>query len=110
MPPTAASVRIAITTVGSLDEGRRLARLLVERKLAACVNLVPNLTSIYRWEGAIEEAAEVLLLMKTTVEMLPALEDAVRELHSYEIPEFLALNIESGSRLYLNWLHDSVGM
>jgi periplasmic divalent cation tolerance protein len=104
-----ASIRIAITTVGSIEEGRKLARVLVERRLAACVNLVPNLTSIYRWHGAVEEAAEVLLLMKTTEEQLPALKAALLELHSYEVPEFLALEVESGSQPYLGWLRGSVG-
>lgn len=104
----ATSVRIALTTVHSLEEGRKLARLLVERSLAACVNLVPNLTSIYRWQGAVEEAPETLLLIKTTAERLPALEAAVREFHSYELPEFLLLAAESGSQPYLAWLLDSV--
>jgi periplasmic divalent cation tolerance protein len=109
MPGKAASVRIALTTVSSIEEGRRLARLLVERRLAACVNLIPGLTSIYRWQGAVEEAAEILLVMKTSAEQLPALEAAVRELHSYEVPEFVALNVESGSQPYLEWLLGSVG-
>ena len=105
----AADVRIALTTTGSLEEGRRLARLLVERRLAACVNLVPNLTSIYRWQGAVEEAAEVLLIMKTTKKQISALESAVRELHSYEVPEFLVLDVQSGSQPYLNWLLECAG-
>jgi periplasmic divalent cation tolerance protein len=103
-----AAVRIALTTVSSSEEGRRLARLLVERQVAACVNLVPNVTSIYRWQGAVEESEEVLLVMKTTIEQLPALETAVRELHSYEVPEFLALEAGSGSQPYLDWLLNSV--
>jgi periplasmic divalent cation tolerance protein len=105
----AASARIALSTAGSLEEGRRLARLLVERRVAACVNLVPGLTSIYRWQSAVEEAAEVLLLIKTTAEQLPALEATLRELHSYEVPELLALEVESGSGPYVDWLLDSVG-
>lgn len=113
MPPDAAlrssPIRIALTTVGSIEEGRRLARLLVERRLAACVNLIPNLVSIYLWQGAVEEAAEVLLVMKTTAETLPALEAAIRELHSYEVPEFVVLNVESASQPYLDWLVGSVG-
>lgn len=109
MPPEPGAVRIALTTVGSLDEGRRMAHLLVERRLAACVNIIPSLTSIYRWQGAVEEAAEVLLVMKTTSEKLPALEAAVRELHSYEVPEFLALEVTSGSQHYLDWLTGSLG-
>ena len=108
MPPEAAPVRIALTTIGSLEKGRRMARLLVERRLAACVNLVPNLASVYYWRGAIEETAEVLLVMKTTSALVPALEAAVRELHSYELPEFLVLDIESGSQSYLDWLRNSV--
>lgn len=108
MPPEAASVRIALTTVSTLEEGRRLAGLLVERRLAACVNLVPNLTSVYRWRDKVEEAVEVLLLMKTTSALLPSLEAAVRELHTYEVPEFLAIEVESGSQPYLDWLLNSV--
>jgi periplasmic divalent cation tolerance protein len=107
--PASALARIALTTVGSIEDGRRMAHLFVERRLAACVNLIPSLTSIYRWQGAIEEAAEVLLVMKTTSGKLPALESAVRELHSYEVPEFIVLDAESVSQPYLDWLTDSVG-
>ena len=108
MTSEASSVRIAFTTVGSAEEARRLARRLVERRLAACVNIVPNLTSIYHWKGAIEEASEVLLMMKTTAALLPQLEAAVRELHSYEVPEFLALDVASIAQPYLDWLLSSV--
>lgn len=108
MPGEAASIRVALTTVGSLEEGRRMARALVERRLAACVNLVPNLTSVYRWQGVVEEAEEVLLVMKTTEDRLATLEAAVREVHSYEVPEFLVLRIEAGSQPYLEWLFSSV--
>lgn len=104
----ATKVRIALTTAGSMDEAQELASALVERRLAACVNIIPNLTSIYRWQGAIEETSEILLLMKTTAEQLAAVEAALRELHSYEVPEFLAFNVESGSQPYLDWLLSSV--
>ncbi|MGC2161655.1 MAG: divalent-cation tolerance protein CutA [Silvibacterium sp.] len=107
--PEAASVRIALTTTASVQEGRRIARLLVEQRLVACVNVIPNLTSIYRWQGAVEEAAEILLLMKTTAEQLPALEAAIRALHLYAVPEFLVLKVEAGSQPYLDWLLGSVG-
>lgn len=73
------------------------------------MNLIPNLISIYRWRDAVEEASEILLVMKTTSEQLPVLEAALRELHSYELPEFLALAVESGSQPYLDWLLNSVG-
>lgn len=108
MPAEAAQFRVALTTVGSLEEGRGMAHVLVERRLAACVNLIPKLTSVYRWKGAIEEAEEVLLVMKTTKERLADLEAAMRELHPYEVPEFLVLPVESGSQPYLAWLLDSV--
>lgn len=108
MPSDAASIRIALTTTGTVEEGQRLARVLVERRLAACVNVIPNLTSVYRWQGAIEEASEVLLLIKTTKEMLGALESFLRENHSYEVPEFLVLDVDSGSQPYLDWLLNSV--
>lgn len=104
----AAPVRIVLTTASSDQEGRRLARALVERRLAACVNLVPNLTSVYRWRGAVEEGVETLLLIKTTANQLPALEAALDELHSYEIPEFLAIAPETASQAYLAWLLNSV--
>lgn len=109
MPPEPGAIRIALTTIGSLDEGRRMAHLLVERRLAACVNIIPSLTSIYRWQGAVEEAQEVLLVMKTTSEQLPMLEAAVRELHSYEVPEFVVLEAKSVNQPYVDWLTDSVG-
>lgn len=108
MPDEAGPVRVVLTTVSSPDEGRRVARLLVERRLAACVNLIPNMTSIYRWRGGVEVASEVLMVIKTTTDQIPALESAVRELHPYEVPEFLALDVESGSRPYLDWLLNSV--
>jgi len=100
----ASSFRLVLTTVSSEEEGRHLARALVERRLAACVNVVPNLTSVYHWQGVVEEAAEVLLLIKTTEERLSALEAALGELHSYEVPELLVLAPESGSQAYLAWL------
>jgi periplasmic divalent cation tolerance protein len=102
------TARIVLSTTDSAESAQRIGQALVERRLAACVNLIPNLTSIYRWQGAVETASEVLLLIKTSSESLSQLEAALRELHSYEVPEFVVLPIESGSRLYLEWLHDSL--
>ena len=96
--------RIVLSTTGSRDEAERIAHALVEQRLAACVNLVPGLTSIYRWQGAVESAEEILLLIKTTRQNLEALEDKLRELHSYDVPEFLVLTPESASQPYLDWL------
>jgi periplasmic divalent cation tolerance protein len=100
--------RIVLTTASSHDEAKRIAKALVEGRLAACVNLVGGVESIYRWQGEVEEAAEVLLLIKTNVEKLEALETAVRRLHSYEVPEFLIFEVKGGSAAYLKWLDDSL--
>ncbi|MBV8632324.1 MAG: divalent-cation tolerance protein CutA [Silvibacterium sp.] len=103
-----ASARIVISTAGSEEEAARIARKLVEGRLAACVSRLSGLTSVYRWQGAVEEAAEVLLLIKTSAEQLPAVEAAMRELHSYELPEFLVLPVAEGSHAYLDWLFASL--
>jgi len=100
--------RIVLSTAGSQDEARKLAHHLVERQLAACVNIVPQIESIYRWQGKVESSQEWLLLIKTTAERFPAVRDAIRELHSYDLPECVALTIEDGSPDYLKWLADSV--
>jgi periplasmic divalent cation tolerance protein len=103
------TARIVLTTTDSPESARRIARVLVERRLAACVNLIPNLLSVYRWQGAVETAEETLLLIKTSTKFLAALEAALGELHTYDVPEFLVLPVESGSTLYLEWLHASLG-
>jgi periplasmic divalent cation tolerance protein len=100
--------RIVLTTAGSEDEARKIARHLVEQKLAACVNIVPQIESVYRWQDKVESARESLLLIKTTAEGFAAVRDAIRELHSYELPECVAIAVEDGSAEYLEWLADSV--
>ena len=100
--------RIVLTTASSREEAKRIAKALVEERLAACVNVVHGVEAIYRWQGKVEEAAEVLLLIKTNVEKLEALETAVRRLHSYEVPEFLIFEVNGGSAAYLKWLDDSL--
>jgi periplasmic divalent cation tolerance protein len=100
--------RVVLTTASSIDEARKIARALVERRLAACVNMVPRISSIYRWEGKVEEAQECLLIIKTTAAAFPKLRDTIRETHSYEVPECIALPVEDGSLPYLNWIAESV--
>ena len=100
--------RIVLTTVGSEEEARKIAGHLVEHKLAACVNIIPRMESIYRWRNKVESAQEWLLLIKTTSEAFAAVRDAIRDLHSYELPECVLLVIEDGSPEYLEWLADSV--
>lgn len=101
--------RIALSTAGSEDEARKIAHHLVEHQLAACVNIVPRVESIYRWQGKVESSAEWLLLIKTTAEKFSEVRDAIAELHSYDLPECIAIAIEDGSAEYLAWIGDSVG-
>jgi len=96
--------RIVLSTAGSEQEAHKIAHLLVKRRLAACVNIVPQVQSIYRWKGEIESAHEWLLLIKTRADKFPAVRDAIVELHSYEVPECIVLEIEDGSLPYLQWL------
>ncbi|HEY4900793.1 MAG TPA: divalent-cation tolerance protein CutA [Terriglobales bacterium] len=103
-----ANARIVMTTVGSLDQAERLATTLVERRLAACVNIVGPIRSIYRWKDAIEREQEYVLLIKTTAERAVDLAAAFAELHPYELPERVELSIEGGSNEYLEWLSAQV--
>jgi len=100
--------RIVLSTAGSEDEARKIARHLVERRLAACVNIVPHVESIYRWQEEIEASTEWLLLVKTTEQKFSEVRDAIRELHSYELHECVAISIEDGSATYLEWIGQSV--
>ena len=100
--------RLVLSTAGSQEEARKIAKALVEAHLAACVNIVPRVESIYRWEGKVESTAEWLLLIKTTSAAFPRLRKAIKELHSYEVPECIALVIDDGSASYLKWLGRSV--
>jgi periplasmic divalent cation tolerance protein len=95
---------VVLVTAGSAEEARRIGRALVEDELAGCVNVVAPIHSIYRWQGAIEEADEHLLIVKARAADLPPLEARVRALHSYDVPEVLALPVTAGSEDYLAWL------
>jgi periplasmic divalent cation tolerance protein len=100
---------VVLVTCGSRAEGQRIAREIVSRRLAACANLLEiPLQSVYRWKGKVEKAREFLLLIKTSAGRLPALEAEVRRLHSYDVPEFIALPIVAGSQKYLAWLSECV--
>jgi periplasmic divalent cation tolerance protein len=100
---------VVLVTCGSRAEAERIARKIVAQRLAACANLLEApVQSVYRWKGKVEKAREFLLLIKTSARHLPALQAEVERLHSYDIPEFVALPIVAGSRAYLRWLAECV--
>ena len=101
--------RIVLTTTGSKEEAQRIGRALVERRLAACVNVVGPIASVYRWRGAVESAEEFLCIIKTTAASVEKVNAAIRELHSYELPECVVLPIEGGNSKYLAWIGENVG-
>src|SRR5690242_15628653 len=96
--------RIIFTTAGSREEARKIANALVERKLAACVSIVPQVESIYRWEGKVESAEEWLLIIKTNSSAFDRVRDAIKELHSYDLPECVSISVDDGSAEYLKWI------
>lgn len=99
---------VVLSTCSSEEEAERLARMLVERRLAGCVNVVPGVRSFYRWQGAIESAGEWLLVAKSSRDLFAALSAALEQAHSYEVPEVLALPVVDGSPNYLTWLAESL--
>jgi periplasmic divalent cation tolerance protein len=104
MAATGGGALVVLSTAGSREEGERLARALVEERLAACVNLVPGVRSFYRWKGSVCCDDEVLLVIKSTRERFAALRERVRELHGYELPELICLEPSGGDAEYLAWV------
>jgi len=102
--------RIVLTTASSEEEATKIARSLVERGLAACVNTVPQVRSIYRWKDKVEESHEWLLLIKTTAGLFGQVRETIADLHSYELPECVCLTVEDGSPDYLQWIAESVSV
>ena len=103
------NARLVLTTIGSKDGAEQLARQLVERRLASCVNIVGPIRSVYRWKEKIEHEEEYLLLIKTTIAEIGPLQAAFQELHPYELPECVQLAIDGGSEAYFAWLAGEVG-
>jgi periplasmic divalent cation tolerance protein len=99
---------IVLVTCGSAGEAKKVARAVVEQRLAACGNIVPRMHSIYRWKGKVESAGETLIIFKTSRRRFPALRRAVQRLHSYDTPEIVALPVAAGAQKYLAWLADSL--
>ena len=104
-----ADIVLVLTTVSDDERAESMARALVDEHLAACVNLHAPMTSCYRWKGAVARDPERQLVIKTTKERLPALEARLKELHSYELPEFLVIAVDGGSEEYLKWIGDVTG-
>ena len=100
---------VVLSTCESAEEASKLARHLVEARLAACVNILPGARSVYRWQGEIADAAECLLVIKSRRDLFPRLREAIAGMHSYEVPEVVALPVVDGSESYLAWLDREVG-
>jgi len=99
---------VVLSTCGSAEDARRIAHKLVESRVAACVSIVPQVESVYRWQGAVESAAEWLLVIKSSRERFAGLREAIQAIHPYEVPEILALPVVDGAANYLAWLAESV--
>jgi periplasmic divalent cation tolerance protein len=102
------NARIVLTTAGSADEARKIAQALVDRRLAACVNIVPQIESVYRWQGKVENASEWLLLIKTQVGAFEGVRATIEALNSYDLPECIMLEVDDGEQEYLDWITANV--
>jgi periplasmic divalent cation tolerance protein len=100
---------VVLSTCANEDEGAKLARVLVEARVAACVTVAPGARSVYRWKGEIESTAECVLIIKTSRALFDALRQALEKAHAYELPEMLALPVVEGSANYMNWLEGQLG-
>jgi periplasmic divalent cation tolerance protein len=99
---------VVMTTCEAADDADRIASSLVEKRLAACVSILPGATSVYRWKGTVERAAEIVVLIKTSRALLARVQAEVERLHPYELPEVLALPVMDGSERYLEWLNQGL--
>lgn len=99
---------VILCTCGSPEEAEKVARHLLEKRVAGCVSMVPGVRSFYWWQGAVESASEHLLLIKSSAELFAEVERAIREVHSYEVPEVLALPVLEGAADYLKWLRSNL--
>lgn len=107
-PYVPGSISIAYITAPDAESAKQLARGLVEQRLAACVNVVPNVTSIYRWDGKIQEDSEVMLMVKTPTHLVDAVSSFVRANHSYDVAEVISAKIENGNEPYLRFVHNAI--
>ena len=108
MSSSTRSVVLVLTTIAAEADGAAFARTLVDERLAACVNVLPAMVSVYRWKGQVEQDREQQIVIKTTADQLSALEARVRELHAYELPEVVVITADEGSAAYLAWVEEAV--
>ena len=99
-----------LVTTANRREAMRIAELVVEKRLAACGNVISSMTSIFRWKGRVQKSGETLLIMKTTSRRYPALQRLIRTMHSYEVPEIIGLTVERGLHPYVEWVHKETAM
>ena len=109
MAESVSRFQVVLTTAGSDEEANSIAGELVRRRLAACVNVLSGVRSVYRWKGEIQRDEERLLIIKSSRRLFPRVREAIRELHSYDVPEILALPLEAGDPAYLGWLAGCLG-
>jgi periplasmic divalent cation tolerance protein len=100
---------VVFSTASSAEEAEKIARGLVNGRLAACVNVIPSVRSFYRWQGKIEDSAEFLLVIKSSRERFDALRTSLEKLHSYDVPEVIAMPVVDGAQNYLNWMDGELG-
>lgn len=103
------AIRIVYMTAGNVDEASRIAKALVQRRLAACVNIIDGIRSIYEWEGTLQDEREVVMIAKTHADCLPELEEAVKSIHSYDCPCIVELAVSGGNNAFLDWVGAQVG-
>ena len=99
---------IILTTVSAVEEGESIANILVEKQLAACINIIPKISSVYRWEGKVHSESEILLLIKTTKDLETEVYREVQNVHPYDTPELITVPITNGSKTYLDWMTNAV--
>ena len=102
------NIRIVYVTTDSLDNAKQIAKILVSERLAACVSIINNCTSIYGWQGSVQESYELLLMIKTLDNKIDALEKRIKEIHTYEVPEIIAVKVDSSNEAYLNWMNHTI--
>ncbi|MEM3421827.1 MAG: divalent-cation tolerance protein CutA [Candidatus Hadarchaeum sp.] len=100
---------VCLVTIDDLEKGAEIARILVEKRLAACVNIIPQIRSIYSWKGQIYDESERLMIIKTRSDLFKDLKDQIKKMHPYEVPEIICLEIQQGLPDYLKWIDESIG-